>query len=381
MHGVTPRALHVATRDFEETGPLLIPDLLAMAAIVAWGLFWLAPDLNHPSIHNWDESYHQAVSRGTLDHFPVPVMYEEPLYPLVLKQWWETDVWFHKATGVFWWAALMMQLFGVSTAALRSASLVGQLGSALLIFLLARPLAGRLLAFFAPLAFLVMPWSWLMTQGHFVADVTDLTVTAWVTLGVTLLWACVEKESLKLAAFAGAAIGVAYLCKTFLALAPLGVAGTWWFFARVGFCKGPTFKQVLLVFGAFALVAAPWNLYAYFKWHDVFMRAFEHTSGFISSTSGEDVGPGWRPPDAVFHEINWLILRPTPYPFTFLCGVWLAIKAVRDRDGRLVAISLWLWSTWIVHTLTHRSLIRPPLSSPSHRATSSNFPLSVSKLL
>jgi hypothetical protein len=343
----------VAPRELEETGPLLIPDLLAIAAIVAWGLAWLAPGLNHPSIHNWDESFHQAVARGTMAHFPSPTMYADPLLPIVHKQWWYSGIWMHKAAGVFWWAAMMLKLLGITTAALRSASLLSELGIASLIYLMCRPLAGRLIALLSGASFLLLPWGWLMTQGHFVADVTDISVTAFVTLGMAWLWWAVEKDSLKWAALAGAAIGTGYLCKTFLSLDPLGVAVAWWVLGRLKLCKGPSFKQVALMIGVFVLVAAPWNLYAYFKWPDVFMRAFDHTIGFVSSASGEDVGPGWRPVDAIFHEINWTILNPFPYPFTLLCGLWLAVKAVRERDGRLIAVALWLWSTWLMHTITH----------------------------
>ncbi|MBK7863802.1 MAG: glycosyltransferase family 39 protein [Archangiaceae bacterium] len=336
-----------------ETGPILIPDLVALGVILLWGLWWLLPGLGHPSIHNWDESFHQAVARGTLDHFPAPTMYAEPFLPLAYKDWWYSGIWMHKATGVFWWAAVMLKVLGITTAALRTASLFSELGIAALLYLVCRPLTGRVIALASALAFLLLPWGWLMTQGHFVADVTDISVTAFVVLGMAWLWWSVEKESLAWAAAAGAAIGVGYLCKTFLSLAPLGVAGAWWFLGRVRFCKGPTFKQVLLMVGAFVAVAAPWNLYAFFHWHDVFARAFDHTIGFISSSSGEDVGPGWRPVDAIFHEINWTILTPFPYPLTLLAGVWLAVKAVRERDGRVIAIALWLWSTWVVHTITH----------------------------
>lgn len=343
----------VRARDLEESGPILVPDLIAIGLIVVWGLAWLAPGLGHPSIHNWDEAFHQAVARGTAEAFPTPTMYTEPLFPTVLRYWWYTGVWMHKAAGVFWWAAAMIKLFGPSTLALRSASLLSQLAIAVLTYLMAREFAGRAIALLGSLAFLLLPWGWFMTQGHFVADVTDISVTAFVTLGMAWLWWAVEKDSWRWAALAGAAIGVGYLCKTFLALAPLGVAGAWWLLGVLRFCKGPSLKQVLLMLGGFLLIAAPWNLYAYLKWPDIYMRAFDHTVGFISATSGEDVGSGPRPPDAVFQEINFIILKPFPYPFTLLCGLWLAIKAVRDRDGRLVAVALWLWSTWLVHSVTH----------------------------
>lgn len=343
----------MSSRSLEETQPILVPDLVAMGLIVAWGLAWLAPGIAHPAIHNWDESFHHAVVRGTSIAF-WPTMYWDPLLPVTdLRAWWYSGVWMHKAPAVFWWGAAMLKIFGVSTGALRSVSLIGELSLAVFIYLLSRPLAGRLLALFAALSFIVLPWGWFLMQGHFVADVTDIAVAAFVTLGFAWLWWAVEKDSNRWAFLAGAAIGVAYLCKTFLALDPLGVAFAWWLLAVMRVCKGPTLKQVALMFGAFVLVAAPWNLFAYLKWPDVFMRAFDHTTGFMSAASGEDVGSGARPPDAIFNEINWTVAKLIPHPFTLLCGIWLLVKTVRERDGRLVALSLWLWSTWIVHSIAN----------------------------
>ena len=83
-------------RDFEDTEPILSPDLVAIVLIVTWGLMWLAPGLGHPSIHNWDESFHQAVVRGTSQHL-WPTMYEDPFYPLVLRHWWYSGIWLPKS--------------------------------------------------------------------------------------------------------------------------------------------------------------------------------------------------------------------------------------------------------------------------------------------
>jgi 4-amino-4-deoxy-L-arabinose transferase-like glycosyltransferase len=344
----------VSSRRLEETPPILVPDLLAIGFIVAWGLAWLAPGIAHPAIHNWDESFHHAVVRGTSITL-WPTMYWDPLVPITdLRAWWYSGVWLHKAPAVFWWGAAMLKLFGVSTGALRSCSLIGELALAVFIYLLSRPLAGRVLGLLAAMSFVVLPWGWFLMQGHFVADVTDIAVAAFVTLGFAWLWWAVEKESNVWAFLAGASIGVAYLCKTFLALDPLGVAFAWWLLALLKFSKGgPTFKQVALMFGAFVLVATPWNVFAYLKWPDVYMRAFDHTTGFMSASSGEDVGSGARPPDAIFNEINWTVARLIPHPFTLLCGIWLLVKTLRDRDGRLVALSLWLWSTWAVHSIAN----------------------------
>lgn len=316
-----------------------------------WGFAWLAPGLAHPSIHNWDESFHQAVTRGTADTFFAPHMYVEPLFPVNLRHWWYSGIWLHKPVAVFWWGALMVKVLGTTTMALRSASLLGELSIMVMIFLMVRALLDRTWAVLTAASFVLLPFGWLMTQGHFVSDVTDISVTAFVTLGMLGLWRAAEKDSMWFAALGGAAIGVGFLTKSFLALAPLGVAGVWWVAALVGFCRGPRLIHVVAMWATAIAVATPWNVYAWQTWPAEYQRMTQVTFGFLYPNSGEDLGAGVRAADAVFNELNRAILAPWPYPFTLLAGVYLAIKALTARDGRLVGLSLWLWSTWIVHSL------------------------------
>jgi 4-amino-4-deoxy-L-arabinose transferase-like glycosyltransferase len=339
----------------EETEPVLFPDYFFLGFILLWGLAWLLPGLSHPSIHNWDESMHMAVARGTAENFPTPTMYIDPFFQVRLSDWWNGQYWMHKPPGVFWWAAAMLNTFGTSTLALRSASLLGQLGMALLMYLMGRQLAGKWLAFLCSLTFLVLPWGWLMTHGHMIGDVLDISVSAFVTLSMAWMWFAVEKDSWRWALACGAAIGVGYLTKSFLAVTPLAVVGLWWFLGLVRFCRGPSFTQLLAVYLGFAVVALPWQFYAYHHFHDTYWTALTHTLSFLSKEKGQaELGhANVMPFDAVINDINKVTNFPFPYPFTLLCAIWMAVKAVRDRDGRLIALTLWLWVTWLVHSVSY----------------------------
>lgn len=328
-------------------------DWICLAVLGVLGLLFLAPGLAHPHIHNWDEAFHQAATRGTYDTFFAPHLYRIQVYEAPLRHWWLSGIWLHKPTGAFWLGALMMHVVGSEPLALRMVSLISELVAAGCVFLLARPLVGRIPSFLATASFLLLPFGWIVVQGHFVGDATDATVTVFVALSVLLMLYGIERQHWKWFALAGVALGWGYLCKSFLALTPLGVIGVLWLTGRLGWTKAFKLKWAALYFGAAVAMAAPWNVYAALKWPEVWKRAFLHTIGFLSPESGEDVGSGARPRDAIFNEINQIVLEPIPQAFALLAGVWLLVVAIRRKDFWSGGVALWLWASWVVHSLAN----------------------------
>src|SRR5439155_9049522 len=130
-------ALIVPPRD--EPLPWSRLDAICCALIVASGLVLLAPGLGHVGIHDWDESFHQSAARGVYDTPFYPHIRVEPFYPVNIPAWWEGNgVWLHKPPGTLWLGAIAMHLVGIVPLALRLVSLLAHLGTALLIFSLAR---------------------------------------------------------------------------------------------------------------------------------------------------------------------------------------------------------------------------------------------------
>lgn len=329
-----------------------------LALIVGWGCFWHLPHLTHSFIHNWDESMHQLVSRGVYDTFFYPHHYVDPLYPVTdYTKWWYADVWLLKPIGPFWLNALMMKVVGVTPTASRVTSLLGELLAALSLFLMLRPHVRRFWATVAALGFLSVPYSWILIQGHMVGDVTDTTVVGWVTCAMLLLVWSVERHSGRWALLAGVATGIGYMCKTQLALAPLGVFGVMWLLDVAGFSAGPRFRHVLAMYGGFFAAALPWNLYCLHTWPKAWTAMNGYTLGQFGKDSGADIGPWARPIDAIFNETNQLELAPLPVAVAALTVVWLFWRALVKKDSLTVALFLWLGSTWFVHSLAHA---KPP---------------------
>lgn len=327
-------------------------DFGALALICAYALIRLAPGLGHASIWNWDEAFHQVVTHSVLQHPFRPTLYDDPLHPLVdLRMWWGFNVWLHKPPAPFWFGALMMRFTGVTPLALRLGSLLGETAMACCIYYLGFALTRRWAAFAAAIAFLSLPFGWIMTQGRYIGDVTDITLAAFICLAVVTLVRSIENDSWKWALVSGAATGVAYLCKTFLSLTPLGIAGVMFGLSLFGFCRGPRLKSLLAMFAGTVAVAGPWNLYAYVTWPDLYKRVLVNTLGFVNDPLKEDLANSIRPVDAIFNEINPHNYEPMGAALIALAGVWLLYKSIRDRSPLAIAVSIWLWSTWIGHSL------------------------------
>ncbi len=334
--------------------PLSRRDAIALAAIFLWGIGWLGPWLGYPHIHAWDESLHQAVARGVFDTFFYPHIYVEHLYPHDPTHFWAAEAWMNKPPAPFWAAAALMHVIGVTPAALRIVSLVGMLGGAAAMYLVASRLAGRVWAFIAALGLLALPFTWMLVTGQMFGDVTDCTLLGWVTVAFAALVWSIERGSWRWAAAAGASTGVAFLCKVFLALTPLGVALALFVLSRVRFCRGPSAASLATMVASAIVVALPWYAYAATTWPEPFWLHMRTWLGHAFAPSGPiiEIGPWQRPVDAVFNEIHATTMRPLPVLLPLLSGIWLLIRAVRRRELAVVGLALWVWATWIVLTIS-----------------------------
>lgn len=326
-------------------------DALAIAGILGWGLLWLAPGLGHPGIQNWDESLHMAATRGAYDTFLYPHLWVEPLHALLPHQWWGAGVWLHKPVGPFWFGAVVMKIIGINPLGLRLASLLAHLGAAVAVYLMALPVTGRARAVVAALGLAALPGAWVLVQGIFFGDVTDATLAGFVTLSMALLVHAVRTGSLGYAAAAGAATGVAFLCKSVLGLTPLGVAGLLWIFGLIGRgLPGLRLSQLGLFAAAAVAVAAPWNLYAWTQWPEVFKASYDFVFGRITGTA--DMGPWRRPVDAIFNDVNATQWWPLGPALPVVLAVWLAVRAIRLRELPVIVAALWVWATWLLLSAT-----------------------------
>ncbi|HUB09798.1 MAG TPA: glycosyltransferase family 39 protein [Myxococcales bacterium] len=324
-------------------------DLPWIGLLAIWGLWIYWPGLDHPSLWNWDESIHMAVARGVYATFFTPHVYAHHLYPgYAFNDWVNGEIWIHKPVLPFWLGAAVMHLIGITPLGLRLASLAGMVLAGACLYLLLRSLAPRAWAAAVSAAFMGLPFAWKMVQGYQFGDVTDCTLVGFVVLAFWLLLRTIETDSPWLAAAAGAVTGLGFLCKSALALTPLGAAIAMAVLGSRGFCQGLRWRRLVPFLGAFLLLALPWEIVCAIRWPALNKVEVLHTFGHLTGKSVEN----WiRPWDALFNEIDEAELAPWPLVLPLVAAGWLAIRAVRRREPVAVLVTLWIGAEWLVLTL------------------------------
>ena len=310
--------------------------------LLALAFVWLWPNLAHPSITSWDEGAHQAVTRGIFDT-GVPTILPTPLEPVDIYDWMRAEIFLHKPPLPFFLGALLMRLIGITPLALRLISFVSAFLTACGIYAFGRRLAGALPAALVSVAFLALPFGLTLVQGYQFGDVTDCSLLALSVLSVCVLALALERDSLRLALVAGALCGLAFLCKSLLALTPLGIAGGLALLGARGL--GPRIRLTLVLgFVAAALaVAAPWSVYSALRWPVMFKVEARHLLGFVNDTHR----PFSRPFVAIFDPVLALELAPWPVMLFVVAGLWLIRAALERRDLRTWLLCLWLWGEMV----------------------------------
>jgi len=330
-------------------------DWIACAVLVAWAALRLLPGLDHPGMPRWDESLHQAATRGAFAEPLRPHIYTDHLHRRPSSDWIYAGVWLHKPPLPFWAGAILLHVTGVSPLALRLVSFFADLAVALGLYFLMRRSTGRFLAALAGVGYLSLDFTWILTQGFLFGDVTDTTMAACLVLGVLAVVRAADRSSERWALLAGVFIGMGYLCKSALALAPLGVAIAFYLLRRRRLAWGLRGRTFLILVGAFLVVAAPWAIYSACSWPEVY-RA---NSKLVFAHLVEEIAPFGRPIDALFNEINSTELFPIPVSLAVLAALWMAWRAWVSRRSLDVALALWIWASWIILSLT-------PSKVPAH---------------
>jgi 4-amino-4-deoxy-L-arabinose transferase-like glycosyltransferase len=357
--GVAPR-ISVPSRDVKQGMrriSKLLPrtDWLLCGLIIVWGSLRLLPDLGHPGMPRWDESIHQVVARGTMAEPLRPHVYRDHLFPYSNADWVNGGAWIHKPPMPFWLGAIFLRVVGATPLALRLVSFFADLVVALAMFLLMRRSVGRWLSALAGAAFLSLDFTWALTQGFRFGDVTDTTLAACLVVSVLVLVRAVERSSVRWAALAGALMGVGYLCKSVLALTPVGIAAVFLVLHLRRVARGLRLPAFAALVGALVAVALPWTLYSALAWP----KQYRANAALVFQHLTIEIFPWGRPIDALFNEIYGMELLPIPVVLAVLAGAWMLWRACSWRRPVDIALALWIGSSWIVLSLT-------PSKVPAH---------------
>jgi 4-amino-4-deoxy-L-arabinose transferase-like glycosyltransferase len=334
---------------------LVRTDWFLCVALVLWAGIRLLPGLDHPGLPRWDEGIHQAVARGVSVEPWRPHVFAHHIYPYLKTDWINGEVWLHKPPAPFWLGGLMLHFTGPTPMALRLVSVLADLVIALGLFFLLRRSIGRWLAALAGTAYLSLHFTWVLTQGFFFGDVTDTTLAACGVASTLALVRAVDRSSVRWALATGVLLGIGYLCKSALALAPAGVALVFVVLQGRRVARGLRPSSFMALAGSFVLVAVPWTLYSALSWP----KEFRANAKLVRDHLTTDLYPWGRPIDALWGELCNYELYPIPAVLVLLAAVWIAWRAWSSRRALDIALAVWIWSSSIVLSLT-------PSKVPAH---------------
>lgn len=206
--------------------------ICALAGVlVASGLLYFE-NLGSPHITVWDESVHAVVVQNLAHDCCVPRLHRVEGLGLDWTDWTSNTVWLHKPVLPFYASAASYALFGHSLWAMRLPGAV----AALLIVLMTGWLGNRYSSAWAGAIAAALvglnPYTNELVHGRSFSGFPDLEMAFFLMVS---LWAILQWQRCRSSGLVfvfGAAVGMAYLCKGGLALAPLAAVLALVVFAR-----------------------------------------------------------------------------------------------------------------------------------------------------
>lgn len=224
----------------------------------------------------WDERFHALVAKNMMT-FPLkPMLYADPVLAKDYSAWYTGHIWLHKQPLFMWQMALSMKLFGQSIFAMR---LPGVLMSALTVVALFRSgtlLSNKITGFFAA-AIMLTSFYWMeLVTGRNQLDQNDVAFINYVSLSV---WALLEyhfSQQKRWLILVGIFSGGAILCKWLAGLFVYAVWGLLAISAKSDWKK--EFINLAISLAITAVVALPWQVYAYANYPSEFKAEQEYNA-------------------------------------------------------------------------------------------------------
>ena len=329
-----------------------IPNLILIGILITSGTLVLR-NLGHSGITYWDEGFHAVVARNLTKHPLKFTLYDEPWLPYDYKSWGDNHIWLHKPPVSMWTICLSHFIFGINTFALRLPSAISLLITVWLTFRIASELFDKRAGLIAAFLQAFNPFLFESVHGYRYSDHVDIALLLWVQVSCWLLLRAVQTGKRRNYILSGAAMGIAYLSKSYLALITFGIALVVWFAQRTRLQSAPTetARQIrigdigtLLLSGI--ATAAPWVIYCLIRYPNEFLWEHKRVLDHLN-TDVESWGATWDRP--VF---DYMILFYPVFYAALLAAVLCLIVAL-FKNRRLTELFVLAWAIGVIvpHTL------------------------------
>jgi len=285
------------------------------------------------ALHPWDERYHALVSKNLIANPLVPTLRADPVLDYDFRNWASNHVWLHKPPLALWMQAASMRVFGVSEWPLRVPSLLFSTGAVLATYAIGSALLSPPAGLVAAAFHAVHGFSVDLSAGRRATDHVDTLLIFLVETGFLLAILAARTRPRAAGVLLGAAVGLAYLTKSFLGLLMLPI----WAAMRLQTDRaGTVAKELGMAACVGTALAAPWTIYT--------MRAFPLESAYeraaalrhITEVMENQGGPPWLylwEMPRFFGELVWipvgaavlLVIKGRGTPVHRALLLWMAI--------------------------------------------------------
>jgi 4-amino-4-deoxy-L-arabinose transferase-like glycosyltransferase len=297
--------------------------LVALVCLLATSFLLYLQNLGTSNISTWDEVIHANVVKNLAERCCLPQLHRFAL-GTDFRDWGNNTVWLHKPLLPFYTTAAVYKLLGGSLWAFRLPGAIFALLTALVIYLIGSHFLNENIGLLGAAIFGLNPFTNALVHGTTYSGFPDLFFVFFVTLALYLILQWTKTKSVSTLRWFGLAVGLAYLSKGGLALAPFAVLGL------VAFLTGslrelipiPAFQSIAV----FAIVVVPEKLY-WRVFHPVEFGYEQRQQLFHLFTNIEGHAAPWH-----FYFTHSLphILVPALVPVAYFSIAW---ALVRCRPG------------------------------------------------
>jgi 4-amino-4-deoxy-L-arabinose transferase-like glycosyltransferase len=232
--------------------------LVALTCLLAVSFLLYLQNLGTLNISTWDEVVHANVVKNLAERCCVPRLHRFAL-GTDYRDWENNTVWLHKPMLPFYTTAVVYKLLGGSLWAFRLPGAIFALLTALVVYLIGAHFLNENVGLVGAAIFSLNPFTNALVHGTTYSGFPDLFFAFFTTVALYLILQWTKTRSVVTLRWFGLVIGLAYLSKGGLALAPLVVLGL------VAFLTGglrdlipiPAVQSIAV----FAMVVVPERLY------------------------------------------------------------------------------------------------------------------------
>jgi len=232
--------------------------LVALVCVLATSFLLYLQNLGTPNISTWDEVVHANVVKNLAERCCVPRLHRFAL-GTDYRDWGNNTVWLHKPMLPFYATAAVYKLLGGSLWAFRLPGGIFALLTALVVYLIGAHFLDENVGLLGAAIFSLNPFTNALVHGTTYSGFPDLFFAFFVTVALYLILQWTNTKSAATLRWFGLVLGLAYLSKGGLALAPFVVL------ALVAFLTGsarelipiPAVQSIVV----FAIVVVPERSY------------------------------------------------------------------------------------------------------------------------